>query len=190
MNPPNKVLIITADTLIGLGLRTLLTENFGLLSSFASSWHELPISEFRMKEFQLIFCDEHCMKGIPSQLSQSLKQKIIVLVSNKDNQSRWQSSLNVDQHFDQLIPAISKILESRFMNNDARSTQLTSREVEVLKLLARGYINKEIADILSISTHTVISHRKNISIKLGIKTVPGLTVYATINGFISPDTIL
>ena len=49
--------------------------------------------------------------------------------------------------------------------------------------------NKEIADKLNISLNTVLSHRKNITTKLGIKTVSGLTFYAIMNGIISGDDI-
>ncbi len=66
---------------------------------------------------------------------------------------------------------------------------LTSRELEVLQLVACGFINKQIADKLSISLHTVISHRKNITRKLQIKTVAGLTVFALLNGLISSKDI-
>jgi len=59
---------------------------------------------------------------------------------------------------------------------------LTKRETEVLRLLTQGLLNKEIADKLGISLHTVISHRKNIISKLGIKTVSGLTIYAMMHG--------
>ena len=68
--------------------------------------------------------------------------------------------------------------------NVALTPELTTREVEVLKLVALGYTNKEIAGTLFISTHTVISHRKNISEKLGIKTISGLTMYAVIKQLI------
>ena len=60
-------------------------------------------------------------------------------------------------------------------------TSLSEREKEVLVCVARGMINKEIADALNISIHTVITHRKNITRKTGIKTVAGLTVYALLN---------
>ncbi len=63
--------------------------------------------------------------------------------------------------------------------------ELTSREIEVLKLVTQGNSNKETAEYLSISIHTVISHRKNICRKLEIKTVSGLTLYALINNLIS-----
>ncbi|RPI00616.1 MAG: helix-turn-helix transcriptional regulator, partial [Ignavibacteriae bacterium] len=66
---------------------------------------------------------------------------------------------------------------------------LTSRELAVLQLVGCGMLNKQIADKLEISQHTVISHRKNITRKLQIKTVAGLTIYALINGLISPRNI-
>ncbi|MGD0590617.1 MAG: LuxR C-terminal-related transcriptional regulator [Bacteroidota bacterium] len=66
---------------------------------------------------------------------------------------------------------------------------LTSRELEVLQLVACGFLNKQIADKLSISLHTVISHRRNITRKLQIKTVAGLTIYALLNGLISSKNI-
>ncbi|MGD1045694.1 MAG: helix-turn-helix transcriptional regulator [Bacteroidota bacterium] len=73
--------------------------------------------------------------------------------------------------------------------NNLGSEGLTAREVEVLQLVAYGLLNKQIADKLSISMHTVISHRKNITRKLQIKTVAGLTVYALLNGFISSKNL-
>ena len=67
--------------------------------------------------------------------------------------------------------------------------ELSAREIEVLILITKGLINKEIADKLNISLTTVISHRKNITEKLGIKSVSGLTVYAVMNGYIEADRI-
>ncbi len=67
--------------------------------------------------------------------------------------------------------------------------ELSAREIEVLKLLTKGLINKEIAEKLGISLTTVISHRKNITEKLGIKSVSGLTIYAVMNGYIEADSI-
>ena len=66
---------------------------------------------------------------------------------------------------------------------------LTTREIDVLRLVAFGHSNKEIAEKLFISIHTVISHRKNITEKLSIKSISGLTVYAILNKLIDPDTI-
>ena len=66
---------------------------------------------------------------------------------------------------------------------------LSEREKEVIVEVVKGYSNKEIAEKLNISLTTVISHRKNITEKLGIKSVSGLTIYAVMNGYIEADSI-
>ena len=68
---------------------------------------------------------------------------------------------------------------------DHRDNQLTNRETEILKLIVKGCINKEIADMLNISLNTVLTHRKNIIRKTGVKTVSGLTFYCLRNGLIN-----
>lgn len=65
--------------------------------------------------------------------------------------------------------------------------QLTDREIDVLLQLVHGLSNKEIADKLNISAHTVVSHRKNIIQKTGIKSQSGLTIYAISNKLVSLD---
>ncbi|MDH6354562.1 DNA-binding CsgD family transcriptional regulator [Dysgonomonas sp. PH5-45] len=69
------------------------------------------------------------------------------------------------------------------------SLEISPRELEVLKLVAMGLLNKEVADRLNISLNTVLSHRKNITAKLGIKTVSGLIFYCISHGYISADEI-
>ena len=64
---------------------------------------------------------------------------------------------------------------------------LTEREAEVLTLIAGGLINKQVADRLGIGLTTVISHRRNIMEKLGIRTAAGLVVYALAAGYVDPD---
>ena len=66
----------------------------------------------------------------------------------------------------------------------AERLELSAREKEILVSVAQGLLNKEIADKHNISINTVITHRKNITRKTGIKTVPGLTVYAILNNLI------
>ena len=79
---------------------------------------------------------------------------------------------------------------SHTFSDDSKSPagdrQLTNREIEVLKLIVQGWLNKEIAEKLNISLNTVLSHRKNIMAKTGIKTVSGLTFYSISNGLVSP----
>ena len=68
--------------------------------------------------------------------------------------------------------------------------ELSKRETDVLIAVAKGLMNKEIADQMNISIHTVISHRKNITRKTGIKSVSGLTVYALLNNLINEDELI
>ena len=68
--------------------------------------------------------------------------------------------------------------------------ELSKREVDVLVAVAKGMMNKEIADQMNLSIHTVISHRKNITRKTGIKSVSGLTVYALLNNLINEDELI
>ena len=86
----------------------------------------------------------------------------------------------------QVLRKLRKALESAGTQIQTQSDgyELSEREREILVSVARGLTNKEIADQHNISIHTVISHRKNISRKTGIKTIAGLTVYALLNNMI------
>lgn len=66
---------------------------------------------------------------------------------------------------------------------------LSAREIDVLRLVVRGLLNKEIADRLNIGLTTVISHRRNLVEKLGIRSVSGLTIYAVTHGLVGIDEI-
>ena len=67
--------------------------------------------------------------------------------------------------------------------------RLSARELDVLRLIVKGYINKEIADRLHISLTTVITHRKNIMEKLAARSVSTLTIYAVMNGYVGIEEI-
>ena len=67
--------------------------------------------------------------------------------------------------------------------------ELSEREQDVLVQVVHGLSNKEIADVLCISTHTVISHRKNIARKLNIHSTAGLTIYAIVNKLVDINSL-
>ncbi len=67
--------------------------------------------------------------------------------------------------------------------------EISNREKEVIKYVAKGYTNKEIAEKLFLSIHTVTTHRKNITKKLDIKTISGITIYAILNNIINIEEV-
>lgn len=74
-------------------------------------------------------------------------------------------------------------------NKAPETEELSEREKDVLIQVVRGLSNKEIADVLCISQHTVISHRKNITRKLNIHSTAGLTIYAIVNKLVDLNTL-
>ena len=88
---------------------------------------------------------------------------------------------------------INKMLNLQNNNDEAsaqnESVDLSNRETDVLVCVAKGMTNKDISDMLNISVHTVITHRKNIVKKTGIKSVSGLTVYALLNNLVEESEI-
>ena len=88
---------------------------------------------------------------------------------------------------DVLIPAATRLEERVAVSKETE--KLSAREKEILVSVARGKLNKEIADEHNISINTVITHRKNITRKIGIKTVAGLTVYALLNNLIDMNSL-
>lgn len=88
-----------------------------------------------------------------------------------------------------LLESIGRIVTTDRGTEEAPSDELSAREVQVLQLVVSGAINKEIAERLNISLNTVLTHRKNITAKLGIKTISGLTLYALMHGYISTEDI-
>ena len=78
------------------------------------------------------------------------------------------------------LPSMPPILQQKV---------LSDRETEVLALVVQGYINKEIAERLNIALSTVVTHRKNIMDKLGLKSVSALTIYAVMHGLVDINKI-
>lgn len=95
--------------------------------------------------------------------------------------------------FENKQKVVNKILNlinnSDESNSQVESFDLSNRETDVLVCVAKGMSNKDISDMLNISVHTVVTHRKNIVKKTGIKSVSGLTVYALLNNLVEESEI-
>lgn len=102
--------------------------------------------------------------------------------------SMFDATLTITDSTKSIIGTIHTLLNSEEKTEPSSLQEILSdREIDVLKLLAKGLANKEIAEKLHISINTVITHRKNISQKTGIKSVSGLTIYAVVQKLVTID---
>ena len=175
--------VITPYTLLNLGLKHLLQKYFDVTPSLyrdaAGFFGDTP-EQF---DAYILFADTFI--GY-SDFFLPRKSKIMLLSPNRD---KMPDSLTpwvcIYESEEAIIEKMELFIEQLDKQAETLPHELSPRETEVLKLVARGLMNKEIADRLNISINTVLSHRKNLTAKLGIKTVSGLSFYAMMNGYIS-----
>ncbi|MBN1132234.1 MAG: response regulator transcription factor [Bacteroidales bacterium] len=121
-----------------------------------------------------------------------LLDKIIILddVITGEALSDVKEIMHLNDSKDQIYTRIENLLSPFFRNHDDHHLfELSEREKTIVRHVAAGLTNKEIAEKLFLSVHTVITHRKNISRKLGIKSASELTVYAIVNNIIDINEI-
>lgn len=183
------IVIISPNCLIGTGLKAIITEYFSYKEIFIASGYKDYIQEEAQNTPDLIFMPAdlyvlHCH-------FQDISEKIVVFIDREYANIDSNSSLlflDISQSVSEIVDNLNHIFQLMQKVQEKKETEvLSKREIDVLKLVALGLMSKQIADKLSISLNTVISHRKNITRKLGINTVSGLTVYALLNGLISAD---
>ena len=110
--------------------------------------------------------------------------------AEKDPGSGTHASIFLGQEREELFQAFRLLVDQESPNeNGASAMVLSPRERDIIRLVSMGLTNRQIADRLFLSAHTVITHRKNISSKLGIKSVSGLTVYAIVNNIITIEEV-
>ena len=198
MNHQPEIAIVEANTLTSLGLKTILERMIpmAVIRTF-HSFGELTDDTPDMYAHYFISAQiyvEHNAFFLPR------KRKTIVLAGDSHQfQLSGVPILNIYQAEEQLVKDILKLHQHAHHDGypvkDMPPTppttghELSAREIEVLVLVTKGLINKEIADKLNIGLTTVITHRKNITEKLGIKSVSGLTIYAVMNGYVEADRI-
>ena len=129
--------------------------------------------------------------NIKSRLSEYTDAAIVAFViqpAEEDQLKQFDGSIGLMDAPTAVIRKVRAALEERSETPRAEGEELSQREKEILICVAKGMLNKEIADLYSISIYTVITHRKNITRKTGIKTVAGLTVYALLNNLIDVNS--
>lgn len=186
--PRNRqIAILLPDTLQAVGLECILNEYFSSLTiSRFTNYPDFTQKSAEMADFYFTNAN-YFLLHIDFFLPR--RAKTIVLMQHTMDALPLSGAMNLiaeEAPLETLIEQIESFLSLADANSHSENNKgLSVREVNVLRLVVSGYTNKEIADQLSISFNTVLSHRKNITAKLGIKTVSGLTFYAIMNGYIS-----
>ena len=192
-----EIAIIEPNILAALGLKSILKELipiaviriFQTFEDFMADTPDMYAHYFIAAQYYI----EHNFFFLPR------KKRIIVMAA--ENQMMLVSgitTLNIYQSEKEVIKSIMDLHKNAHEPGHSKNAEavqahqvheLSPREIDVISLIAVGKTNKEIADKLNISQTTVITHRKNITEKLGIKSVSGLTIYAIINGYIDTNYI-
>ena len=125
------------------------------------------------------------LRSICPQLHDKVLAAFVHTLFDEEQLRGFDAVISIYDSAQQVVRKLRKAMESAgAAQTQSDGYELSEREREILVSVARGLTNKEIADQHNISIHTVISHRKNISRKTGIKTIAGLTVYALLNNMI------
>ena len=192
-----KVAIIDANTLAALGLKNILqnvmpimtVDMFSTFSELEANMPDTYVHFFVSMNIvieHLSFFTERRMKTIVLTLSLDSNSQLKgfhCLCINVPESQLVRSILALEQRAHangRNLPDMPKVLKAKI---------LSDREIEVISLIVQGYINKEIAEKLNIGLATVITHRKNIMDKLGMKSVSALTIYAIMHGYVDINKI-
>ncbi len=197
MNQRPKIAIVDSNTLASLGLKQLLlnvmpimtVDTFGSFAELEDSnideyFHYFVAMDIVIRNRQ--FFIDHKQKTIVLTLSLNDSAQLTdfhSLYINQPEHELVRALLTLQQHAHgggRNLPPMPQILQQKI---------LSDREIEVMSLIVQGYINKEIADQLNIGLSTVITHRKNIMDKLGMKSVSALTIYAVMHGYVDINKI-
>lgn len=194
MNYEFKIAIIHPDTLAAIGLKHILQEVMPIVrvDTFRSVREiisaELDAYIHYFASASAIAADMHFFT--------ERRRKTIVLNSSPEVSSSPFAGfhcLNTSVPEKQIVYSLLALEQTAHANGRnlppditlyADEKHLSSREIEVMTLIVKGLINKEIADRLNISLTTAITHRRNIMDKLNLKSVSALTIYAVTHGYI------
>ena len=184
-----QIFIIHPSAIVCLGVNEIVRKQFrcaiNCYDSLTSFLIEIPKAENAVVLVAEDFFNDNGLQ----KFKQSKSTIVIPIVRNIDSgKSSFETWVSLYQTPQEICGALDRAFVKLNLPREV-SEDLSVREIEVLKLVALGHSNKEIADKLFISTHTVISHRKNITEKLGIKSISGLTVYAIINDYIDTTNL-
>ena len=195
MNNRPQIVVIHPNSLCGLAMRTILTD----IAPFVGMFRDVDIVTFNsMQEYEAesqgmvihyFVAKDVVVENMPFFAPQC--RRCIVLVDGDAGELPQEfRTIDIRQPERELLKSFLMMNGSAHSacgvvhTGDEGDSELSQREKDVLALIVKGYINKEIADKLNISTATVIFHRRNISEKIGSKAIGRQTIYAVMNGIV------
>lgn len=190
-----RIAIIDQNTLEATGLKSIICDMAPMadVSTFASV--EDMVQEFDEEApFVHFFVSSQVLIANADFFLQRQRQTI-VLTTQPIKQRQFENflTLNITQGEHELLKSILTLFQhghrGRPLPPTPNQPELSPRETEVLTLVVRGFINKEIADRLCISLPTVVTHRKNVCEKLHLRSVSALTIYAVTHGLVNAEEI-
>jgi DNA-binding CsgD family transcriptional regulator len=191
-NEPIKILIASREYIVQSGMKAIIqTLDVDADIIIAKDINELKVQTHRPTDYLIIHSN---LIEIPKaqhfqEISHFFKGQIMVMEGDHVIDKLHHNTLLLHGSRQQITEQLQTFLAQPEVEKKPENDILSVREIEILKEVALGYSNKEIADRLFISINTVITHRKNLTDKLGIKTISGLTVYALMNQLIDPTEV-
>lgn len=192
-----KIAIAEPSVIIRSGLSVVLKRVQGIhIQTFEISSHEFLSNYIRLHKPDLLIINPMFWGIIDvvklKEESGHKTLKCFALLSCLVDESfvkQYDDKINLNDNIDQLKEKLDKIFDVQHEESSDESNSLSVREKEILTCVVKGQTNKEIAQSLFLSTHTVITHRRNIARKLEIHSTAGLTIYAIVNKLIELDDI-
>jgi len=183
------VILVEGSFIVRTGIEQLLQEfpELELVEVFDGTEKRLNEKIVAIKPDFAILNPEAIKKNLVSFSNRLIESGVSLIGLTDENTapniiSRFKYTFRLDSGKYELLEELKKITgNNKSGYKKDLPFELSEREETVLKLVVIGLTNQEIADKLYLSIHTVTTHRKNITRKLGIKTVSGLTVYALMN---------
>ena len=193
-----KVLLIVPSKIVARGIEAVLSElgEFrveGILTDLSHA------SQMRLRNIDAdvivldpVVFDFVSRSSVRSHISEYSDAAVVGLQTipmDDEQKKQYDALIGLNDDPVLIVRKLRESLDSRQDNSETEEYDLSAREKEILVCVAKGMLNKEIADDCNLSIQTVITHRKNITRKTGIKTVAGLTVYALLNNLIDSSSI-
>lgn len=189
MSTNKRIVIIEPYAMIAQGLRLMIDEIKGYeVSAIIADAHYLerivPIHpDIIIVNPSLIDIKKRGeLDDMAQRLPNTLFAALVYQYVDPDVLRYFKTTIEISDSREKIAVKLRQLLENG--EQPTESTELSDREKEILIAVAKGLTNKSIAEQYHLSIHTVITHRKNLTRKTGIKSVSGLTVYAILNNLI------